>query len=318
MSTAMTPIAEASPPDALREELNDTTLITRFKDLEIHLFDGPQAPETLNEIGRVRELEYRRMGAGRNLARDLDRLDLEEPRYRQIVSFDRSEGELVAMYRAQHGGYALRTGGVGVLRTSTLFEFSPNFREQELPHLIELGRSVVNSSSRRAIQGLFSIWSGLAALHRELPEIHGFFGNVSVYDDISDEQLDVLLSYLYTHHGDDAVPTPGADSPGPASSARVVAKAQLRRPLKNPPEKIPADFEALVERASQEGWQVPPILISYLKAGPGFTAFDTAIDEDFGGVREIAVLVPLDQIAPKTYARFIEPYVSTNPEAFRW
>ncbi|MFN2311707.1 MAG: GNAT family N-acyltransferase [Spirochaetia bacterium] len=304
MKTPMTPIAEPSSPEILRAELNDTTLITRFKDLEIHLFDGPQAPETLNEIGRIREIEYRRMGAGRNLTRDLDRLDLEEPRYRQIVSFDRQEGELVAMYRAQQGGYALRTGGVGALRTSGLFEFSPEFREQKLPHLIELGRSVVNSGARRALQGLFSIWSGLGAFCRELPELHGFFGNVSVYDDISEEQLDTLLSYLYTHHGDTA--------------ARVFAKPELRRPLVNRPEDIPATFDALVERASQEGWQVPPILISYLKAGPGFTVFDTSVDADFGGVREIAILVPLDNIAPKTYARFIEPYVSTNPGAFRW
>ncbi len=304
MSTSMTPVAEASHPDAVRKELNDTTLITRFKDLEIHLFDGPQAPETLNEIGRIRELEYRRMGAGRNLARDLDRLDLEEPRYRQIVSFDREAGELVAMYRAQHGGYALRHGGVGALRTSSMFEFSPEFREQELPHLIELGRSVVNSSARKVIQGLFSVWSGLGAILRELPQIHGFFGNVSVYDDISDEQLDTLLSYLYTHYGDTA--------------ARVVARPQLRRPLRNAPVEIPADFDSLVERASQEGWLVPPILISYLKASPGFTAFDTAVDADFGGVREIAILVPSDRIAPKTYTRFVQPYVSTNPDAFRW
>lgn len=315
---AMPPIAEASRPEALREELNDTTLITRFKDVEIHLFDGPQAPETLNEIGRIREFEYRRMGAGRNLTRDLDRLDLEEPRYRQIVSFDREAGELVAMYRAQHGGYALRNGGVQALRTSSMFDFSPEFCAQELPYLIELGRSVVNSASHRALQGLFSVWSGLGAILRELPEIHGFFGNVSVYDDISDGQLDTLLSYLYTHHGDTVVAVPDSATPGPASSARVVAKAQLRRPLKNPPEKIPADFDALVERASQEGWLVPPILISYLKASPGFTAFDTAVDADFGGVREIAILVPSDRIAPKTYTRFIEPYVSTNPEAFRW
>ncbi|TVR86318.1 MAG: GNAT family N-acetyltransferase [Spirochaetaceae bacterium] len=304
MSSSITPVAEPSAPDAMREELNDTTLITRFKDLEIHLFEGPQAPETLNEIGRIREVEYRRMGAGRNLARDLDRLDSEEPMYRQIVSFDREQGELVAMYRAQHGGYALRTGGVGVLRTSSLFEFSPEFREQELPYLIELGRSVVNSNSRRAIQGLFSVWSGLAALHRELPELLGFFGNVSVYDDISDEQLDTLLGYLYTHHGD--------------SAARVTAKPDLGRPLENIPENIPASFDALVERASHEGWAVPPILISYLKAGPGFTAFDTALDADFGGVREIAVLMPLNNIAPKTYTRFIEPYVSLNPDAFKW
>lgn len=294
------------PAKVLRHELGEQTLITRFKDLEVHLFKGPDAPETLNEIGRIREYEYRKVGAGRNLPRDLDLLDTQEPMYRQIVSFDREQGELVAMYRAQHCGYALRQGGVSALRTAGLFRFSNTFRENELPYLIELGRSVVNSRARRAIQGLFSVWSGLAALHRELPELQGFFGNVSVYGDVSDKQLGTLLSYLYAHHRDTA--------------GRVWARPETAwRPAEeNSAAGAPENLDGLIETAAAEGWSVPPILVSYLKASPKLVAFDTAIDRDFGGAREIAILVPSDGFTEKTRKRFIDPYCSVNPAAVRW
>lgn len=298
----MMPLAEPVSPDVLAEELTPETYITRFKDLEVHMFEGAEVPSVLDEVGRIREREYRRVGAGRNVARDLDAFDTGEVAYSQLVSFDRAEGELVAMYRAIHCGSALDRGGPQALRTSGLFDYSQPFLTGELPRLVELGRSVVNRNAKRAVQGLFSVWSGLGALIREWPDTLGFFGNVSVYSDVSEEQLDTLLAYLYHFHGD--------------KETRVTAKPSCayrsRRELSN----VPESFEALTERTSSEGWNVPPILVSYLKASPGLIAFDTAVDRDFGLAREIAVMVPVNTITPKTRKRIVDPYVSVNPGRF--
>ncbi len=327
----MTPLAEPAPAAVLSEQLTADTLITRFKDLEVHMFEGSEAPAVLDEIGRIREQEYRRVGAGRNVARDLDRFDREHPAYRQIVSFDRAEGEVVALYRAVHCGWAIREGGIGALRTSALFEFSDRFAREELPRLVELGRSVVNPEARRAVQGLFSVWSGLGALICEWPEILGFFGNVSVYRDTTEQQLATLLRYLYAHHGDSegrvtARPeTARSESASPKSVQPETARAEIARPspVSGPQAgSAGADaeptFDALLERATREGWEVPPILVSYLKAGPGLVAFDVAVDRDFGDAREIAIMVPVAGITEKTRKRVIEPYVSVNPGRFRW
>ncbi len=314
----MTPLAEPVPAAVLSEQLTADTLITRFKDLEVHMFEGSEAPAVLDEVGRIREQEYRSVGAGRNVARDLDRFDREHPAYRQIVSFDRAEGEVVALYRAIRCGWAVREGGIGALRTSALFEFADRFAQEELPRLVELGRSVVNREARRAVQGLFSVWSGLGALICEWPEILGFFGNVSVYRDTTEQQLDTLLRYLYAHHGD--------------RERRVTARPESARPESARPAPVSGPgphagsgaaaaeptFDALLERASHEGWEVPPILVSYLKAGPGLVAFDVAVDRDFGDAREIAIMVPVAGITAKTRKRVIDPYVSVNPGRFRW
>ena len=305
----MTPIAEPVARDRLAAELTAGTYVTRFKDLEVHLFEGREAPSVLDEIGRIRETEYRHVGAGRNVERDLDRFDTEHPAYRQIVSYDRAEGEIVAMYRAIHCGWALESAGPSALRTTSLFAFSARFQAEELPFLVELGRSVVNRNARRAVQGLFSVWSGLGALMREWSDISGFFGNVSVYRDTHDQHLDTLLGYLDRYHGD--------------RGARVRAKRGNEYLSRSEPtgehrkQNIPDSLSGLVERASAEGWTLPPILISYLKAAPGLVAFETAVDPDFGNAREIAIMVPVDAITAKTRKRIIDPYVSVNPERFR-
>lgn len=298
----MVEIREPVPSDVLRGELGDATRIALFRDVEVHLFAAHEAPQTMQEIGRIRELLYREVGAGRNVAADIDSRDLEWPWYSQMVSFDREHGEIVAMYRLIHCGWAIRHAGAHALRTSTLFRFSERFQVEQLPFLCELGRSVVNRYAVRAVQGLFSVWTGLGALIREWPDLHGFFGNVSVYGDVSEHQLSLLLSYLYARHGDsDNRVTVRDDKHGVAWEAQLPA---------------PSSLEELLECASRENFTVPPILVSYLKASPALVAFDTAIDPDFGDAREIAILVPTRGLTTKMRRRIVDPYESRNPGRF--
>lgn len=293
------PVAHASDPELMRRELSPHTQLTSFHDLEIHMFDGPDCPEVLKEIGRIREIEYRAAGAGRNLPRDLDRHDTGTPRYLQIVSFDREYGELVAMYRAMHCGRMLAEHALSPesLRTAGLFEFSPTFVAGTLPHLVELGRSVVNRRAHRALQGLFSVWSGLGALTRIWPDMTGFFGNVSVYRSMPPSAVRTLWAFLDTHYRT-ASPDVRATNARPVKD--LLATAEQTDPA------CTANLDALTACASREGWQIPAILISYLKACPRLEVFDMAMDEDFGEAFEIAIHVPLSGLTEKTRRRFID------------
>jgi len=153
------------------DELTAKTMIARFRELEVHLVHGPEAPATLEEIGRIREYEYRRVGAGRGGFVDLDRHDTQWPWYSQLVSWDPEHREIVAMYRAIRCGWALQHGGLDALRTSTLFSYSDEFVSRFLERSVELGRSVVNSDAHRAISGLFSVWVGLGAMIGEWKDV---------------------------------------------------------------------------------------------------------------------------------------------------
>src|SRR6056297_3653849 len=114
------------------DELTAKTMIARFRELEVHLVHGPEAPATLEEIGRIREFAYRRVGAGRGGFVDLDRPDTQWPWYSHRASWDPEYREIVALYRAIRCGWAIENGGLAALRPSELFSFSDEFVSEYL------------------------------------------------------------------------------------------------------------------------------------------------------------------------------------------
>jgi hypothetical protein len=85
--------------DKLTEAFTRKTLIREFKGLEIHLFHGTDHPVLMDEVGRIREIEFRAEGGGTGKALDIDDFDLARPGYYQIVAWDPKEQDMVAMYR---------------------------------------------------------------------------------------------------------------------------------------------------------------------------------------------------------------------------
>jgi len=208
---SMVPLApEPSPATVARivEELRPELLLCRFRALELYVFAAAEAPTVMAEIGRLREREYRAVGAGRNVSVDID------TSYKQIIAWDPEEREIVAMYRflagcertagaegAEGAAVAGRTTRAGaILRTETLFAFSPRFEREVLPVAVELGRSVVNRHARRAILGLFAVWAGLGAIIVESPRIEYFFGNVSIYPTWPVDAVELLVAFFSVWH----------------------------------------------------------------------------------------------------------------------
>lgn len=304
---------------AVAEELGSDTRIATFKDLEIHLFSAREAPAAMDEIGRIREREFRAAGAGRGGDRDLDTFDTRWPWYSQLVSWDPEHREIVALYRAIHCGWALRHGGLSALRTSGLFSFSDRFVADYLQHAVELGRSVVNRDAHRAIQGLFSIWTGLGAMTREWADLAWFFGNVSLYRSLPDGAIDAILEYLYRYHRAEPGLVTARVPVDPVGTGRNpdAQKSDLPQPADARDADQPRAFQDLQDRAAAEGWLLPPILVSYLKANPNLIAFDTAEDSDFGNALEVAIAVPIEGVSQRTIKRFIAPYQSINPGRFQ-
>jgi hypothetical protein len=78
-----------------------------------------------------------------------------------------------------------------------------------------------------------------------------------------------------------------------------------------------ADREILVDSIARLGASVPPILLSYLGATRDLVYLGAALDSDFGGAVECAILVPFRGLNQKARARFIDSYISINPDRFR-
>jgi hypothetical protein len=296
----MMPLIAPVAPDSIRAELAALTPLRAFRGIEVHSFIAADCPLAMREIGRIREKVFRSVGAGRGGGFDVDDLDFGPHPYRQLVAWDPGAGEIVAAYRYQLGRAALE-GGDAFLRTASLFDYGPAFRAQWLPHGIELGRSVVNKDARRHTAGLYALWLGLGALPAHHGDIRCYFGNVCLYGTMDPAARDRLVAWL-EHH----CPPPEPYLVAKAGLRHVASEEALEAARAVPcPQEPGARIETLRQILAPYGAGIPPILQSYLGLTRDVWCGETALDTDFGGVRELGIVVSLDAVDPRIRRRFM-------------
>ena len=300
--TSGVPLAPPVDHAALAAELADCARVAGAGRLAVYDFHGDRAPTVMREIGRIREREYRAIGAGRNVAVDLDRYDAAPHRYRQIVVWDPAGCELVAMYRYVAACDVLPTLGEQGLRTRTLFRYSPRFRDQVLPHAVELGRSVVNSEAVAAVRGLRAAWFGLASIVLRDRSIKYFFGNVTIPATMPPAAVAHLLTML-------RITCAPGDRLTPGDVAAIDALDTDRYPSVSTDGYASGDHRGalttLRARLGDYHTAVPPILVSYLKRSARLWAFESARDSDFGNALETAIVIPVATLTDNTRRTFL-------------
>ena len=154
--------------DLLKAELTDERRLrmTNKSSNIIYVVDAHNAPNTMKEIGRLREIAFRAAGGGTGKSMDIDEFDIMENPYKQLIVWNPEKEEILGGYR-----YILGTdvrfydNGEPMLATSHLFNFSDRFLKDFLPQTIELARSFVTleyQSTRAGSKGLFALdnlWS---------------------------------------------------------------------------------------------------------------------------------------------------------------
>ena len=128
---------------------------------QIYIVTAHEAPNTMREIGRLREIAFRAAGGGTGMSMDIDEYDTMENPYKQLIVWNPEAEEILGGYR-----YLLGTDvrfdeqGAPILATSHMFHFSEQFLKEYLPTTIELGRSFVTleyQSTRTDSKGLFAL-----------------------------------------------------------------------------------------------------------------------------------------------------------------
>lgn len=286
-------------PQSVAEELARLTPLAQFRGLEIHAFAGDECPATLRMIGWLREQGFSAAGAGRGQALDLDALDTGPTSYQQLVAWDPSQQELVALYRFRLGSEAA-TSDLSTLRTYALFDYSARFRDEYLPVAIELGRSVVNRKARRHTLGFFATWVGLGALLRTYPTTRYFFGNVSLYESLPVSGRDRLVAYMET------VYAPGKRLLVARPAVKYESKFDITGQVCEVLNSAEGRIAQLRELLAPFEMSIPPVLQSYMSLGTGIHCGETVIDADFGGALELGIVVPVAGIDARIRKRFID------------
>lgn len=291
----------------LSSELTTDKLIRIYRGLEIYLVTADDSPRVMTEIGRIREVEFRREGGGSGKPKDIDSFDQGPVPYRQLVVWDPMAQEIVSMYRYILCRDAVNSDGRLDLATAQLFDFSRRFQDQYLPKTIELGRSVVNRNAKRRRLGLFAVWCGLGALIQEYPDMDYFFGKVTIGSPHSQPAQVQLFQFMQRY--------------GWAQERLVIPKSHccLHDPmvLTSTDKSHQIDLRTLKGDLRKIGQPMPSLLNSYVKTSNQLSYFGSVCNRNFGNVIEAAILIPIHSLKPRPRQQFIDSYTSINTQRFR-
>lgn len=302
MKALIAPIDKA----LLKSELNAERFLrkTRKGDNEIYRVNCHNAPNVLQEIGRLRELSFRASGGGTGEEVDLDAHDFRPYAYEQLIVWSPEDEEIIGGYRYLACSAALDQNGEYHLSTTHYFEFSPKFKESYLPYTIELGRSWVQPNYQPTVnpkKGLFAldnIWDGLGALIRFYPEVKYFFGKVTMYPDYDSSSRDFLLFFLQRFF-------PDTEQLIKAFHPLKIGQTQAFEQLIAGKEYKDA-FKELNGYVRERGTFIPPLMNIYMNLSATMRTFDTAVNPDFGNVEETAILVTIADIYPDKKERHLD------------
>lgn len=292
--------------DLIKSELNDERFIkmTNKGSNEIYVLNHHNAPHTMREIGRLREVSFRDAGGGTGDEVDIDDYDTCERCYEQLIVWNPDDEEIIGGYRYITGQRAYNPKSQSYdLSTAHYFDFSEEMKNDYLPYSIELGRSWVQPSYQPSVnprKGLFAlanIWDGLGSLLSLYPENKYFFGKVTMYTSYHQEARDILLAFLKHYF---------PDKKGlchPKESLNAPFDSQYFDKYFDKKLDFHQGFRALQKLLKERGEWIPPLINIYMNLSATMLTFGTARNPDFGDVEETGLLVTIADILPEVIDR---------------
>lgn len=276
---------------------------------EIYVVTAHNAPNTMREIGRLREIAFRTAGGGTGLECDIDRFDTMEKPCRQLIVWDPESKLILGGYRYICGrDIAFDADGNPMIAIGHMFRFSQRFLDEYLPYTIELGRSFVRpeyQSSRagaKAIYVLDNLWDGLGSLTVIHEDIRYLFGKVTMYPSYTAVCRDMILYFLNKYFPD----PDGLVRPIKALKTNADQKALGRLFCGGD---FKSDFKILNAEVRAHGDTIPPLVHAYMGLSPTMRMFGTAINDEFGDVEESGIFMAIDEILEEKKKRHIDSYL---------
>lgn len=269
----------------------------------IYVVDAHDSPNTMLEIGRLREESFRRAGGSSGLAADIDEFDTMENPYKQIIVWDPDAEAILGGYRYIMGpDITFYENGQPKLATSHMFHFSDRFIQDYLPHVMELGRSFVApdyQSSKAGAKALFSLdnlWDGIATIASEHPRIIYFFGKMTMYPSYDKQSRDLILHFLWKHFPDPEELVRPYKPVLPETNPRLMDIILDEQDFK-------ADYRKLKDAVRKLGTNIPPLVNSYMNISSTMKMLGTAVNDEFSDVEETGILVCFNEMFPEKIDR---------------
>ncbi|MCK4923286.1 MAG: GNAT family N-acetyltransferase [Bacteroidales bacterium] len=303
-------IIPAIPREKLLSELTQERFvrITNNAGNLLFILDHHDSPNTMREIGRLRELSFRAAGGGTGKSLDIDDYDTGDITYKQLIVWDPVDNEILGGYRFHvcNKENCFKDGVVS-LATAKLFHFSEKFQQEYLPYTIELGRSFVQpkyqstNKARKALFALDNLWDGLGTLVINNPDMQYFFGKVTMYKNYNQRARDLILYFIEKHFPD----TERMIVPFDPLETNIDKKEMKSIFTSND---YLVDYKILSQNVRAFGENIPPLINAYMNLSPSLKTFGTVNNPYFGNVEETAIMITINDLYKKKVERHINSY----------
>ena len=298
------------PVEAILDELTKEKFFRKTNNAgnEIYILTAHDSPNTMREIGRLREISFRDSGGGTGLDCDIDVFDTRDENYfMQLIVWNPNDKAIVGGYRfLLCDTLPLDEDGQVDTPTSELFHYSERFVKEYLPYTLELGRSFVQPEyqpSKNLSKGMYSLdnlWDGLGSLVNVYPKAKYYFGKVTMYPQLERTSRDMILYFMQKHF--------------PDKDGLVTVRPELDLPILTDKAWLESvfccdsyrdDYKILVKQVRERGSAVPPLVNAYMNLSPTLRSFGTALNPGFGNVEETGLLVTIGDMLEEKVKRHL-------------
>ncbi len=262
---------------------------------KLYLVDYPQAENLIKEIGRLREVTFRKVGEGTGEKSDIDIFD---KTYRHIVLWDEEELEIIGSYRLGFCKEIMQEYGINGLYNASLFDFHDAFVTC-LEQSVELGRSFIQEKYWKS-NALDLLWQGIALVVFNRANIKYLYGAVSISDNYSNYAKSLIVYYYQKWYPSEQ---PLASAKNRFSFSKQ-EENQLNKVINtdNPID----DLKILKQTLRIYGYSIPILFRQYVELCDegGVRFLDFSVDPHFSNCVDGLILLRLDKLKAKKRERY--------------
>jgi len=297
-TSEMVPLATEITVNTLISELaalpTEQCLI-RVGEFSVYWSMQAQTPRIVDEIARLRERVFRMHNEGSGEALDTDGFDATYT-HLFVVHHTDEETRIIGTYRMGRTDKLIAQNGLDGLYLHKMFEFAPEFINQQRPCL-EMGRSFVIPEYQRSPQGLFMLWRGIGEFMNAFPEYRVLYGTVSI-------------SKLYTPQSVSIIEQGLVNAPKhvhPRHEFELKLHPQLQAfglsQSKTLSEGLGKYVNTYLQALESDGKELPVLAKQYQKLGANFHAL--GIDTSFNHTPGLLLSVNMENVPARLQKRFL-------------
>ncbi len=280
---------------------------------EIYVINAHNAPNTIKEIGRLRELSFRDSGGGSGKSYDLDDYDFLEKPFEQLIVWNPDKNEIVGGYRFIYGKNAVMdTHGKPSTPMSHIFDCSQKFIDEYLPYTIELGRAFIQpkyQSYKGGIKSLYSLdnlWDGIGAIIGAYDDVRYLVGKITIYPQMQIEARYAIIFFLKHFFADEEkLFIPINEEIIPDNFCDFFENLFSKDNTKD-------NFKILLNYLKDRNEKIPALIKAYIELASTMKSFGTCFDSEFGNIYDTGIMIAIEDIYMSKKERYLSYYIQKN------